>query len=73
MAKYTPKRINNYSNQRSIIHKHAKSKRLKKPPQQSDQNMEATKVNDIMDQLDKTDGNVHGHNTSINHFAPIFG
>ena len=34
--------------------------------------MEATKVNAIMEQLDKTDGNRYQSKNSINHFATLY-
>ena len=34
--------------------------------------MEATKINAIIEQLDKSDINGHGRKTNINHFAPLF-
>ena len=34
--------------------------------------MEAMKVNTIMEQLDKSNGNGHHRRNSINHFAPIY-
>ena len=67
-----PKRLNNQSNQRSIIHQQVKSKRPKKPPQQSAQKTEATKFNTSMYQLGDLGGNRHGHNTNINNFLPLF-
>ena len=35
--------------------------------------MEGTKVNVIMDQLEKSDGNGHHRRKNINHFVPLYG
>ena len=72
MVKYPPKRLANQSNQRTIIHRHAQVKCRKNIQQQSSQKTEATKVNAIMEQLDKLDGNGHRHNTNINKLVPLF-
>ena len=72
MAKSPPKRIGDQSNKRASNHLHAKVERPKKPPQQSAQNMKATKFKSIMEKLGESDGNGHGCNININHFVPLF-
>ena len=70
MAIFPHKLFNNQSNKRARIYLHVKSKHTKKPPQQSSQKTEATKVNAKIDSLDDSDGN--RRNKNINHFAPLF-
>ena len=72
MAKYPHKLLENQSNRRSIIHCHIKLKRPKKLQQQSSQNIEATKVNAIMEKLEKSDGDGCRSKNNINNFAPIY-
>ena len=72
MAKYLPKRLNNKSNRRDIIHWQKKSKRPKKPPQKSPQKTESIKVNSIMEQLDEIDENWNRSNTNMNNFTRLF-
>ena len=57
MAKSPPKRLNNKSNQRTSTHRHVKVKCPKKLQQKASWKIETTKVNTIMEQLDKSDGN----------------
>ena len=53
MAKSPPKRLESQSNWRTSIHRHIKLERPKKLQQQPPHKTEATKVNTIMEQLEK--------------------
>ena len=72
MDKYPPKRLEIQSNQGTSIHRHVKLKIRKNLQQQSSYNTEATKVNAIMEQLEKSDRNGHRRRNNINHFALLY-
>ena len=71
MAKYPLKILKNQSNQRTSIHCHITVKRPKKIQQQSSRKTEETKVNAIMKQLDKSDGNGYQIKNNNNNFSPL--
>ena len=72
MAKTPPKCLKSQSNPRTSIHRHIKVKRLKNLQQQSSQKTEARKSNNIMEQLDESDGNRQLRENNINQFAPLY-
>ena len=72
MAKSLPKSLKIQSNQRTSIRRKVKLERPKKLQQQSSCKMEAKKVKTIMEQLEKSDENVHRSRNNINHFAQLY-
>ena len=67
MAKYPPKCPDNQFNQRTRIHCYVIYNRPKNIQQQSSWKTETTEVNDIMEKLEKLDGNRYNRKkTSIN-------
>ena len=72
MAKSSPKRLENQSNRRNIIHHQGKLNNPKKLQQKSYRKTEATKVNAIMEKLDKSDINRYQIKNNINNFATLY-
>ena len=72
MAKTPPKRLESQYSQRTIIHLHVKVKTPKKLQQKPSRKMEATKVNAIIKQFNKSDKNRHCRKNNINQFVELF-
>ena len=72
VAKFTPKCLDNQSNQRTSIHRYVEVKHHKKLQQQSSLKTELIRVDAIMEKLDESNGNGHRRKININHFAPLF-
>ena len=68
VAKYPTKGLKNQYNQRTSIHGHVKVKRPKNLQQKSSLKKESTKVNAIVKQIDKSDGNGCGRKTTVINF-----
>ena len=72
MAKSPRNFLKSQYTRRTSIRCHVKVKIPKKLQQQSSCKTKATKVNVIMEELDKLDRNRHHRINNINHFSPLY-